>query len=260
MTWQQPVLSRDCPYLIRDDVGWATQGWNASPEAVARFTADVLQAVTNVWGDPALVQLVSVPEQRAALARRNWPDINFDRVTGGPHWVSRVFELGGEQEKPLRYVSSDLSLLPAGKRVFVDDDIGGGNMMRWVKAQTPHVEWVGQLSLLEGFYPAYFDIVDARDFLFGSRAGGLCVALEDGTITRTPYRPPWVNLLSRASIPVAAQPVFVKAVIEANVRFFEQVKITVAWTYNQPFWERLGYPRGESMLDMVRDFRQIPRP
>ncbi len=247
MRWQQPALSKDCPYLIRDDVEWAAQEWDASPEAISRFISDLRQAVISVWSDSTLVQLVSVAEQRAALARRSYPDVNFDRVTGGPHWVSRVFELGGPQDTPLRYASSDLSLIPAGRRVFVDDDIGGGSMMRWVKEQTPHVEWIGKLSLLDGFYPCYFDIVDARDFLFGSKAGGLCVDCE-GTVTRAPYITPWVDLLNRASIPPAAQPAFVKAVIEANVRFFEQVEVHVGQTDNAAFWQRLGFGRRQSML------------
>ncbi len=252
VSWQQPALGKDCPYLIRDDVEWAAREWAASPKAVSRFTADVRRAMVDVWSDAALVQLVSVTEQRAALARRNYPDVNFDRVTGGPHWVSRVFELGGSQEKPLRYVSSDLSLIPAGRRIFVDDDIGGGNMMRWVKEQTPHVEWIGKLSLLDGFYPSYFDIVDARDFLFGSKAGGLCVDCE-GTVTRAPYIAPWIDLLSRASIPLAAQPAFVCAIIKANLRFFEQVPVSVYQTDNAPFWERLGYDHQTYMDRICKD-------
>ncbi len=247
MRWQQPALGKTAPYLIRDDVEWATQEWNASPKAISRFTADLRRAVISVWSDSTVVQLVSVAEQRAALTRRSYPDVNFDRVTGGPHWVSRVFELGGSQDTPLRYASSDLSLIPAGRRVFVDDDIGGGNMMRWVKEHTPHVEWVGKLSLLDGFYPSYFDIVDARDFLFGSKAGGLCVDCE-GTVTRAPYIAPWVDLLNRASIPLAAQPAFVKAILEANARFFEQVKVYAYATDNWSFWERLGFDDQDTML------------
>ncbi len=259
MRWQQPALSKDCPYLIRDDVEWATQEWDASSKATSRFTADLRRAMIGVWSDPTVVQMVSVAEQRAALARRNHPDVNFDRVTGGPHWVSRVFELGGSQEKPLRYVSSDLSLIPTGQHVFVDDDIGGGTMMRWVKEQTPHVEWIGQLSLLDGLYPSYFDIVDARDFLFGSKAGGLCVDYEREAVVRAPYIAPWIDLLNRASIPPAAQPVFVRAIIEANLRFFEQVPISVYQTDNCLFWEHLGYDHQTSMDYICKDLLQWTR-
>jgi hypothetical protein len=118
----------------------------------------------------------------------------------------------------------------------------------YIKSHTPQVIWTEEVSLLGLSSPPVFDIVDGRDFLFGSRLGGLLVS--EGF--RVPYITPWVDLTSRAKIPPAAQPQFVKAVLEANVRFFQQVPVYVEQTDNRAFWQRLGFGRRNDMLDVSR--------
>lgn len=227
-----------CPYLIRGDWEWGAQGWGASRDATSGFMIDLLTIYDQLGYHPSTLDLDHQVRTVAALTE---PHVSFDRVTGAQHWVSRVFHPCALQERPARWLSSGLAAIPRGRYALVDDDIASRSTVAFIRAATPQVEWTREISLAQLSLPGpHFDIVDARDFLFGARLGGLCI--DTGTlVTRAPYVTPWVDLTSRAKIPPAAQPTFVRAIIEANVRFFTQVPVTVAQTDNAPFWQHLGF-------------------
>lgn len=250
--------SADLPYVIRLDLEWATEEWSPPTTVLVQFLKDLSAAFTAIWGVEPLWNYL---DPKGPLIARGLPQphISFDRVTGGPHWVSRVFDPCTLQAKPASWLSSDLSRIPAGSYALVDDDISTGSTVTYIKSQTPQVNWTKEVSLLGLSSPPVFDIVDGRDFLFGSRQGGLCVKAPDGSIVRVPYITPWVNLMSRAKIPAAAQPAFVHAVIEANVRFFEQVPLKMRNTFNRLFWKQLGYGLDSSMLSISRDLLRWTR-
>lgn len=244
------------PYLIRADLKWATQDWDVPATVLADFELNLSAAFKSVWGHTPF--FIDSEYQRAELAKANVPFISFDRVTGAEHWVSRVFDPCTHQHRPARWISSDLLRIPSGEHVFIDDDIASGSTFEYVKSQTPQVKWVDAISMTKWSVPTFFDIVDARDFLFGSKLGGLCIADGDQTY-RAPYITPWVNLTQRAKIPPHKQVRFVRDVIEANARFFLAVYtttdhvITVGDTDNQAFWQHLGYSLDVSMRYVSMD-------
>lgn len=239
------------PYLVRDDIYWATQGWGALRNVRAEFVNDLMSVFKEVVGwYPALLD-PSVQKQRLDVLKR--PHVSFDRVTGATHWVSRVFNPCTHQHEPARWLSSDLSLIPPGNYALIDDDIASGATVDYIRSQTPQVNWIEMISMTQWSRKGdWFDIVDARDFLFGARMGGLCIAMG-GEVVRAPYITPWVNLMQRAKIPPHKQPAFVQAIIRANVRFFSRAPITVAQTENRAFWARLGYGLDTPMLVVCND-------
>lgn len=247
--WESPHSrpSDSNPYILREDVLWATQGWPVSSEAKNIFSCDVIFALNDALGMfPRPVYRISQQDYVDSLKE---PHINFDFLTGGQHWVSRVFSACSHQYSPIKWLSSDLSKIPAGEYALVDDDIASGATAAFIEQSTPQVRWTKRIGLTDPFVPRpWFDIVDARDFLFGSKRGGLLVT--DGKSTyRAPYILPWVNLLQRAKIAPREQVQFTRSIIEANIRFFTACDpvITVGDTDNMAFWQRLGFTQDQSM-------------
>ena len=247
-----PKPSENCPYLLRDDLDWATQRWRVGMtiEPNRRFFKSLCSALLIATGQPPC--RLSAEVQRLYASILKIPHISFDRVTSnGQHWISRLFDLG-LQEKASSYLSSDLSKIPAGEYALMDDDIGSGSTIEEIKRRTPQVKWVKEISLAEwiGDEP-YFDIVDARDFLFGARDAGLFIRDGDSHY-RAPYISPWVNLMTRAKIEPSAQPAFVQSVIRANIEFFGSVPVAVRDAHNSFFWNRLGFDDEMSMLEVSK--------
>jgi hypothetical protein len=239
------------PYLVRGDLGWATAGWDVPAGALEAFMARLLAALRAVWGIPPVV--LSVAAEQEALARFARPTLSFDPLTGGSAWVSRVFHACTHQHEPIGWLSSDLSLLPAGDFALVDDDIQSGKTVDFIRGRTPQVRWTEALGLADWVYRGpRFDLVDARDFLFGTRRGGLCVS-DGHQIYRAPYLCPWVDLARRVKIPPRQQPAFVRAVFDANIAFFQAVPVLVRDADNPTFWARLGYDGRTPMHKVARE-------
>ncbi len=237
--------SEAVPYIIRNDLSWATSDWANCEEAVSQFANDLTHAYLKAFGLPPT--WYHIPNTYTG------PHISFDRITGATHWVSRVFNPCTHQHHPVDWISSGLQNIPAGKYALVDDDIASGTTVSYIKKNTPQVNWTETVSLLRMVnHGSVFDIVDGRDFLFGSKLGGLCVK-DAGEIFRAPYIAPWVNLTQRAKIPPIKQTEFVNDVIRANINFFKTVSVTVSNTDNAAFWIRLGYASHTPMLDVSRD-------
>ena len=244
---QYPPFVGDFPskalsYVVRDDLSWATSHWSNTSHAVERFKANLSNAFEEVWG-----QSPTWYELKCDVAE---PHISFDRNTGAKHWVSRVFNPCTHQNRPVSWLSSDLSEIPAGEYALVDDDIASGTTVSYIKQHTPQVTWTKTIGLLELAARApVFDVVDARDFLFGSKLGGLCVN-DRKQVLRAPYITPWVNLTQRAKIIPSRQAAFVRRVILANIEFFKEIDVRVKDTDNPRFWQRLGYDSTTPMLDI----------
>ncbi len=255
LDWPLPTVAN--PYLIRNDLGWATQNWSDTEDACNAFFWDLRAAFTTAFGgySPWSIEL---EEQRKKLSYIQEPYVSFDKVTANRGAsISRVFQFGGLQDKPVDWLTNGLNHL-IGDYLFVDDDISSGSKLEAVKKRTPAVNWIGSMSLS----PKGFDIVDARDFLFGAKAGGLWITMGNGPVSdlfRAPYLTPWVNLLSRASIPPAAQPQFVRMVLAANVAFFTRINVTMNQVDNVGFWSMLGYKPTDSMLTIAKDLSQWTR-
>jgi hypothetical protein len=126
--------------------------------------------------------------------------------------------------------------IPAGKYVMVEDDtVTGGTIMSALSLLNKDVE-VEETVILSDFADyagvEYYDVVDMRDFIFGSKHGGLSVVLPGRTgprsQARAPYVMPFTSLRSRAKIPAAAEVEVSRVVWQANYRFFKNSGIRIS--------------------------------
>jgi hypothetical protein len=136
--------------------------------------------------------------------------------------ISRLFDLGGVHA--LGHVArpgtpplaDQLAAIPPGTWILRDDDRATGSTIAAITARLPpHVEVVRAAFALDPTHSvphhameridagadASSDVADSRDFLLGTDAGGLVVALPDGSIGRAPYLLPYVDPSVRAGLP-----------------------------------------------------------
>lgn len=68
-----------------------------------------------------------------------------------------------------------------------------------------------------------FDMLDPRDYFFGSREGGLVIRQND-KIYRVPYVWPFVDPTARASVPEESAHTFSQSVIKLNQKMYEKLE------------------------------------
>ena len=158
--------------------------------------------------------------------------------------VSRAFALASGAQLPVlcarpgsRSIAEQVDHLPAGDYLLFDDDTYSGFTLRRVKELVSilsnKVKIVATETLTQSgggdvSSPSKrMEIVDLRDFLMGSREGGLVITLGDGTLARAPYALPYVSPAMRASIPLSTEYSFSVAVWKANLAFFEALPVQV---------------------------------
>jgi nicotinic acid mononucleotide adenylyltransferase len=248
-------------YLVRDDLIWATQQWRGKVDpkvlekALSNFREGLVRAIKDAFersrapGYPAHVDVVllSVEDQIAEAEKimevtPEWV-VNNDVITGGDHTcigLSRLFGLSASQfyskilvprpgQQELKRV---MGRLPKGEYAIVDDDIATGSTLRMIEDQLPEgVSFKDKIALSERAFKrvhpdreyAFWDIVDARDFLMGTKSGGLVVQLFNGSVGRAPYMLPYTSLVSRAKIPPDQEVAFTEELLNLNRRFFRDV-------------------------------------
>lgn len=284
-------------YLVRDDLSWAMEPWaqkadkQALQEAIVNFRAGLVRAIENAFersrapGYPKQVEavLLSVDDQVDAVKdiMRLSPEkvINNDVITGGEKntiGLSRLFALSAGQTYSHTLVPRPgkenldqlMGRLKKGGRIMIDDDIATGTTMRLIEGKLPEgVSFEDKVSLSEVTFRknhpdreyAFWDIVDARDFLLGSRSGGLVVQLFNGAVGRAPYILPYTSLVTRAKIPPDQEKAFSAEVLRLNRRFFRDVwvDIQVADTDQQfqMLMKSVGF-RGRMNMDDVCQWHQ----
>lgn len=220
------------------------------PMALREFEAGLLDALKRALPDVAFVvtQQVGGPARAQEIARRlERPVVSMDVSAHGSEpglnlSSSRVFELGGEQRRGLRPAprpghpslqdqAARITRQLAGRPyVLLDDDVASGQTMTWAQSLLRAAGAVGearQATLMSralsdaGYSGAQaMDVCDLRDFLLGSREGGLVVELNGpDALGRAVYAAPWVNLSARASIPQERQHRLSQEIWALNERF-----------------------------------------
>lgn len=138
--------------------------------------------------------------------------ISLDKFVPGEYSleVSRVFEVSSGQLSAnsmtslVRDIHEQISEIPAGSYVLVDDDSVSGYTMRTITEilSASGIEVNSTQTLIGQIIETsqnLYDVIDARDFLIGSTKCGLVVDLF-GKCVRVPYAFPFVNLVSRARV------------------------------------------------------------
>jgi nicotinic acid mononucleotide adenylyltransferase len=248
-------------YLVRDDLAWATASWNGKVDpkvlvqALSNFREGLVRAIKDAfersrapgYPDNVDVVLLSVEDQIAEADKimevtPEWV-VNNDIITGGNHTsigLSRLFGLSAPQfysrilvprpgQQDLKRV---MGRLPKGSYTIVDDDIASGSTIRMIEDSLPEgVSFKEKIALSELAFKrvhpdreyAFWDIVDARDFLMGAKSSGLVVQLFNGAVGRAPYVLPYTSLVSRAKIPPDQEITFTKEILNLNRRFFRDI-------------------------------------
>jgi len=254
---EQPIPIRR--YLIRDESEWAIAPWcdeESGPQMIqaAQGLRDTLRSALKEaclhapLPDQALSLQIEIPSLRAqadyAQALKQTADtITLDACTEGTHRleVSRLFGLADGQcfstqvtPRPgFPPITEQIQNVPPGDYTLLDDDIASGQTMRMMMAVFPEGIRISRiLSLLEQTrkidsfsvdqidYQDFYDVVDFRDFLLGSRNGGLVVRLPNRQVARVPYMAPYVTLSTRIRLPASQEVTFAREMWRANERFF----------------------------------------
>lgn len=161
--------------------------------------------------------------------------------------LSRCFPLSGGKEPPAivaRPGFAPLDAIPAGEYTLLDDDTVTGDTLRRVLALLPsrlriqEVVILFPMASLAEAAPS-LDVGDCRDFLAGSREGGLVVALPGGGAARAPYVLPYVSPSERASLPISRERAFSIHVWALNEAFFRHVSPPILLAEADPAFQLL---------------------
>jgi hypothetical protein len=159
-------------------------------------------------------------------------------------------------------LAAQLEAIPAGEYALLDDDTVTGATMQRVLALLPEKLRIQETIVLfetpsrapEGSIS--LDLGDCRDFLVGSREGGLVVALPGGVTARAPYLLPYVSPSERASLPISRELAFSIAVWELNEVFFHRMTPPILLRDADPAFQILmtcvGFEPTETMESICR--------
>lgn len=193
-------------YLIRNDLPAC---YKPQVEALAQVIEDSTHF---------RVDLVQVGEQQENISKNKFflPTISLDKRTTGDYKleVSRLFHsywlTEDEQVTPIDVVarpdssplSSQLSAIPQGEYVLVDDDSASGfTLERVTRLLAQRGVTVKEVYLLSQHQAqGYEDIIDASDFIAPEANDGGLVVLVDGKQVRQSYLSEHVNLATRATL------------------------------------------------------------
>lgn len=270
------VPHKDGVYLMRDEGLWAISHWQKMmPDfdmlpAWNHFKVSVMRIIGKAFTDALVVpdrfQEVSLQRQREQVVNitKNGQcvivlDPCVEDMPGVTPWPrSRRFKIADTQKsshsRGQRANSSDPPDLPE-KAWLVDDDVSTGQSLLSAERELQElgVNILGH-HLLADINENVFDIVDLRDFLPGSREGGLTVEHPSGILFRVPYMAPQVDLRTRACIP-AGQAWRVSADLwGAAADFFKAlpVALTVStmWPSSRSAFVKQGFDEATPISDV----------
>lgn len=227
-----PQRKSEKVYLVRDDSFFCTG--KKQTEFVEEF-CQILQNYTDarVISFDSKKQIQSVRRYlnkyhngKSIVSLDKWfvGDFNYN--------LSRIFEKGKDQSRPLRFFGRNINEFRdwvRGKKsyefVIVDDDIASGSTMNHVfdilkQENVGYPETVSMEAVYNKKYNGrVYDIVDIRDFIPGSKNGGLFCLSESG-LERIPYFYPEVDLVSRMKLTKHASVLFTRDLKELIQKHF----------------------------------------
>jgi nicotinic acid mononucleotide adenylyltransferase len=277
---------------VRNEGNWSVQPWvekygQVIESARERFQKELLQVIETYFkksGSFKKVQVeqVKVAEQLKALQQKlnlnPRKTISLDPCYIGDYNVglSRRFSVSDNIRYPGLYsrpgfgnIAKQIAAIPPGEYCLVEDDIATGNTIREFQQLLPEsvkiseVVSLNKLVLKEDLstiecqvQDCLHDAVDLRDFLVGSREGGLVLELPDSSIVRAPYLLPYVKNTSRMSLPVEVETEFSIEVWKLNLKFFEEcndlILIADCSQSFQKLAKYLGFDSETKMTDFCR--------
>ncbi len=275
----QQSVARKHNYLIRDDLKWATKQWrdkvdnDVLDKAINDFKKGLIRAIENAferskttgYPDEVRALLLSVEEQEKIVTslQEKYPNrvLNNDVITNGDQKllsVSRLFDVSTPQFYSNQLIERETKQtsfqeLEKGEYVFVDDDIATGATADMIAEKLPDgVSITKRISLAEeAFKQSYpndvfhfWDIIDARDFLLGSKNGGLVTQLFNGNVGRSPYMLPYVSVVNRCKIPPDQETSFTQEIRLLNEKFFRDIWVDLKLADVEPEFQNVMHSVG----------------
>jgi nicotinic acid mononucleotide adenylyltransferase len=232
-------------YIIRNDETLSIANWIITcPQLIESqkiFLINLIKEIKQAFFGKIRIYNQKVNDQVSLIKKRrtNLKTLSLDLYIHGNYnlEVSRVFSLSSDQfnpnyitNRPLRSTLADqVKQIPEGNYCIIEDDIASGSTMNFIKNLLPNrVTIIDQIILSKLTKPSKFlDIVDLRDFIVGSRDGGLVVQLPNGEIARAPYVLPYVSLKTRAKIPEENELILSYKIWVLNHNFFKNTNISL---------------------------------
>jgi nicotinic acid mononucleotide adenylyltransferase len=265
-------VSKPLNLYIRDEGSWAVRPWihhgdcgsGNVTEAYAIFSAGLQKTFAKSFSSvQPPVELVMLPlEMQRKIYDESFTDsqvISLDPCLPSTAnlQISRYykpFSIKSHQYGPrpgAPTLETQINDIRPGTYDLFDDDCFSGQTAKFAIAQlSPRCVIRSFRSLCDSDGPLSLDRenrshrlrlnnVDCRDFLVGSREGGLVLQLPDDSICRAPYVLPYVSPHNRASIPVAAEIEFSRDVWRLNKDFFASLEKTLLIKDMSPAFQRL---------------------
>lgn len=179
------------------------------------------------------IEIIKVKDQikKANKQLSNKNTISLDSYFIGTYniEISRLFEISDKQLTYTKLVSrnnkninDEINKIIPNNYTLVDDDSVSGNTLRSIFEQIPDTIKINSIYLLMD-HKNIFDVVDFRDFIIGANNAGLMTRLSNNLIIRVPYIYPYVNLNTRANIPLDKEIEFTINILDLNINFFNKI-------------------------------------
>jgi hypothetical protein len=184
---------------------------------------------------PGKTLLSRLEEQEASLFQIKHPTISLDPMLSTDFNVelSCLFDIGGFHQYihhprfGSKEIRSQIIEIPSGEYILLDDDISTGRTMEFVQDLLPERIEISKVIALNKSHYEHCEIADSRDFLIGSKRGGLMIGLVDNSIGRAPYVLPYVDPSIRCNIIQNDIIGFSIYIWELNRFYFEQTQLRV---------------------------------
>ncbi len=261
-------------YAIRDDGDWALapiraiKGTKNIKNEKNVFLLKLADILPNLFSESAIeddglnckVQIVSQNSQQFLVNKliKNKNVINLDVCTIGGYRLnlSRLFYLSDGQINPKAIIArpgyqgikAQIKEIPMGQYILVDDDVANGFTTGKLLSNLPgRIKVTEVISLVKLSMKSeksqndeiLLDIVDLRDFIIGSREGGLVVSLPNHQICRAPYLLPYVSLHSRAMIPSSKELYLSLLLWKLNADFYKNIGGKIVLSQTDPYFQKL---------------------
>lgn len=238
-----PTFKQEGKYLIRDD---SAQCVNAQV-CIDNFAAVFKDFVDNV----ELLPMNKYCGPHNTVNLDVWSESLY------PLRVSRLFHVNSAQLYSEELHFHDFKQIEHIKRnlteyTLVDDDVATGFTVGAIQKILEPLVCRDILTLNP--YKDFYDIVDIRDFIIGSKNGGLLCYAPTG-VMRVPYLYPYVNLFARARIPLGREIEFSKRILEINIQIYTKRDSTLGLCPkdSQSFFYTLGYKNSDRLADIASD-------
>lgn len=241
---------KDKFYYIRDDLNYIDK---------SKYRKDILK-IFNKYVDNT--KIVNVNEEKRFPNIDNI--ISLDIYHKGKYNLnySRLFNLCDNQIKSKKLIdrigfSNNIEEIDLTKEyILLDDDISSGTTINYIKNNILNKYKIKGFKTIINNKDIY-DVNDLRDFIFGSKNGGLTCSLPNGELVRVPYILPYIDIYNRASIEQKNIKDFSRDIVKLNSKIFKRKKIKDFDKNLILFLKSQGYNKNKLFENYLNDLLKI---